>query len=373
MDKCRVLELIGGSLSDGGAETLVKDYVLNLDSKKVEPVVFADWTIPGAANTDILQERGASISTVYPSYSLFWRGINRFFRKSCFVRKLRQAISGFNPDVIHVHLDALEYLVPLEEMLKGRKLFYTCHSEPSAMFDDNPAEEEAAKKLIKDCGLRLIALHEEMAGELNRRFGVSDTLAIKNGIDLTRFTDVTESKKQIRLNLGIPEKAFVIGNVGRFSEEKNHRMIVSVFSEVRKQRTDAFLLLVGGGELKDAVRDMLTDAGLSSCSMILSNRKDVPQLLKAMDVFLFPSLYEGLGLSLIEAQAAGLVCVASDKVPLDARPTGLVTTLKLDDPIETWCAALLKTHGGSGCHDALRDYDIRGSVRELEELYLGKS
>ena len=118
---------------------------------------------------------------------------------------------------------------------------------------------------------------------------------------------------------------------------------------------------------------MLANAGLSSCSLILSHRKDVPELLKAMDVFLFPSLYEGLGLSLIEAQASGLRCFVSDRIPREACLTNLVITVKLEEPIEDWCDALLKLNDESACLDRLGEYDIHKTVRELEKLYCGNA
>ena len=190
MGKCRVLELIGGSLTDGGAETLVKDYVLNIDKNKFETAVFVDWKIDGTANTRILTDSGQLIYTAYPSHSLFWRGINKFFRRSFLVRGLRKTIREFKPDVIHVHLDALSYLCYLKSDIRGRKLFYTCHSTVKAMLEENEKEFHAAQDLVKSNGLRLIALHQQMADELNHMFKVSDTAVVNNGINLERFKSV---------------------------------------------------------------------------------------------------------------------------------------------------------------------------------------
>ena len=372
MKKCRVLELIGGSLTDGGAETLVKDYVMNLDKNRFEAAVFVDWTISETANTKILTEKGQLIYTAYPGYSLFWRGIDRYFRTTFMVRGIKKAIKMFDPEVIHVHLDALSYLSELGSVLDGRRLYYTCHSTVEAMFGESPAEEVAAKELIDKHGLRLIALHDCMAEDLNRLFNVSDSIVINNGIDTGRFRDVEESRESIRMSLGIPEKAFVVGHVGRFVAVKNHNFILKVFERVHNVKPDSMLLLVGDGEGLDAFKKNAADSGLDKCVVILSNRTDVPRLLKAMDVFLFPSLFEGFPVSLIEAQASGLRCVVAENVPESSFLSTLVFPLSLSDPLDSWCNAVLDENTRGPYKNRLEEYNIGYSVEKLEKLYLGE-
>ena len=372
MEKCRVLELIGGSLTDGGAETLVKDYVLNIGRDRFETAVFVDWTIAGTANTGTLTESGQKIYTAYPVYSLFWRGINKYFRKTFMVRGLRKAINEFDPDVIHVHLFALGYLLELGDLLKGRKLLYTFHSTPAMLFSDIPEEDAALRTLVGKYGMRLIALHGEMAKELDSRYSVDNTVVVNNGVDIRRFRDVPEDRLSIRKDTGIPGNAFVIGHVGRFSEEKNHSFLLRVFESVYRKNPDAFLLLVGDGELKERIADEMKAMGLESRVKVLSNRTDIPRLLKAMDVFVFPSLYEGLGIALVEAQAAGLRCIVSDKVPDEAFVTDLVCPLSLSEPVDRWRDAVLDENRRGRYRNRLEEYDIRSCVGRLEKLYLGE-
>ncbi len=372
MEKCRVLELIGGSLTDGGAETLVKDYVLTIDKSRFDVAVFVDWVIPKTANSRILFENSQTIYTVYPEYSFFWKGIDKFFRRQMFIRRLRKVIKNFNPDVIHVHLDALSYLSETGTLLDGRKLFYTCHSTVKAMLEDNPSELEGARRLVASNGLRLVALHSDMAKDLDRLFNVDNSVVVKNGIDVSRFRSVKESKGEIRSELGIPVDSFVLGHVGRFSKEKNHDQIVKVFDGLRKRDTSAFLLLVGSGDCREETERRLEELGLLEHTLILSNRTDVPRLLKAMDVFILPSLFEGFPLSLVEAQAAGLKCVVSDLVPSDAFVNGKVSALSLKDPVEKWCDAVLDVGGGDELAFGVEELDIRNAVKRIEKLYLGE-
>lgn len=372
MEKCRVLELIGGSLTDGGAETLVKDYVLNIDKSRFETAVFVDWKIPKTANTRILTENGQLIYSAYPRYSYFWRGINKFFRRLFLVRGIRKTIKEFNPDVMHVHLDALTYLSELESALDGIRLLYTCHNTVEVMFVENKAEELGARKLLKSNNLRFIALHKEMADDLNNYFNVHNTAVVNNGINLKRFKSVKESQRYVRNQLGIPGDSFVIGNVGRFSEQKNHKTILEIFKKVKERQKKAFLLLVGDGELLEDIERTIQSMKLDDSVLILSNRSDIPQLLKAMDVFLFPSLFEGLGIALIEAQAAGIRCVVSKNVPEEAFVTDLVIPIDLSESTDNWVEAVLDGKRRSSYQNRLDEYDIKASVRKLEKIYLGE-
>ena len=372
MEKCRVLELIGGSLTDGGAETIVKDYVLNIDKNMFETAVFVDWTIPETANTKILINNGQRIYTAYPKYSLLWRGVNKYYRRFFVVRGIRKAIKGFNPDVIHIHLAALHYLSFLKDELKGRKLFYTCHSTVEAKLISHPEEDSSAKLLSRECGMRFIALHNSMAAELNKRYGVNNTVVVNNGINIEKFRNVKESKDEIRKAIGIPQQAFVVGHVGRFVDVKNHDFILKVFEKVHKKRPDAILLLIGDGERLDVFKSKVKGVGLEKSILILSNRTDIPQLLKAMDVFLFPSKFEGFPVSLVEAISSGLKCVVSDSIPSEAFISNLVIPLNLSESLDSWCNEIMDLNRRGPYKDRLEEYDIKSSVRKLEKLYLGE-
>ncbi len=370
--KCRVLELIGGSSTDGGAETLVKDYVLNIDRSRFETAVFVDWLFPGTANTRILTESKQLVYTAYPAYSVFWRGMNKFFRRPLMINAIKKTIKAFNPEVIHVHLAALDYLSELKTEIEGRKLLYTCHSTVEAKLIQHPEEDRGAMILARDCGMRFVALHSPMAKELDGRYGVNDSIVINNGIDISRFRTVKESKSEIRSMLSIPEKAFVVGHIGRFVPVKNHDFILKVFGSVKKVKSEACLLLIGDGEQQNEFIEKAKASGLYDSIKMLSNRTDIPQLLKAMDIFIFPSLYEGFPISLIEAQSAGLRCIVSDSVPHGAFITDLVVPMSLDDSVEHWRDAVLDQDLRGPFEDHLEDFDIKAAVRDLEKLYLGE-
>lgn len=193
------------------------------------------------------------------------------------------------------------------------------------------------------------------------------------GIDIKPFKKQVE-RIGLRQELGIPSDTFVVGHVGRFDEVKNHRRIVSIFKELIIKKPDAYLLLVGDGTLRPLVEEQARQLGLSERVVFAGIRRDVPELmLGAMDVFLFPSLFEGLGLVLVEAQAAGLPCVISDVIPAEADVIpNIVTRISLACSDEEWAKKILMTSDNKQKHidmEQFRRFDIEYSAEILAEFY----
>ena len=370
--ECVVIEYLEGSLSDGGAETLVKDYVLFLDKTIFKPIILVDWVFKESANYQRLKDSGVEIISFYPKYSLFWRAVNKLFRNNYINRRLKGIIKKKKPDVIHAHLACLNHLEAVKDSLDGIKLFYTCHSEPWFYFDKMRYEERAAKALIRDCGLQLIALRDDMKRELDSRFHVDNTIVVKNGIDLVLFHSSAENGLQKREELSITPSSFVVGHVGRFSEEKNHAFLLDVFKEVLNVNDDSHLVLVGDGELEGQIREKIKQLGIDSKVTILSNRSDVPDLLNMMNVFVFPSLYEGLGMALVEAQAVGVRCVVSKNVNPEAFVSNLVVVESLENSAEKWAHEVLDSSLFGPFENRISEYDIKYEIKKLEQIYDGK-
>lgn len=370
--RIKVIEYLEGSLSDGGAETLVKDYCLLLNKDEFEPYVLVDFVFLESANYRRLKESPTRIISLYPRYSFFWRGINKFFRDSYINWRLKKVIRKIKPDVLHIHLSALKRVERIMNELDGERLLYTCHNEPWFYFDNMPDEEKAAKVLIKEKGLRLIALREDMAVTLNKKFNVDNTVVIKNGINFDRFRRLNKTREEMREELKIPKEAFLIGHIGRFNEQKNHSFLIDVFASVKKERDDAVLLLVGNGEAEREIREKINSLNLSSSVIIISNREDIPEILNALDTFVFPSLFEGLGIVLVEAQSVGLKCVISDTINEEVYLSNLVISLSLNDPLEKWRDAILDKERRSDYPNRIDEYDMNKEIKKLERLYKGE-
>ena len=364
-----VFELID-SINDGGAESLVREYALLLQENKIDVRVITLYENKKSANYRVLKENNIKVSAIYRKWNLLTRVVNRFFGRFIVTLKLKKYISHNIPSAIHIHQSLLKYVSPLSNMIdqKGIKLFYTCHSLPNRYFSGkNYKEQIAAKLLIQKNQLQMIALHEHMAQELNVMFNIDNTLVLKNGVDFKKFRGVSETKQELRHCLGVPSDAFVLGHIGRFVDVKNHTFIVDVFFDVYQKRKDTFLLLVGDGVLKDSIEKKLKDLGLQNHYLILSNRSDIPQLLKTMDVFVFPSKYEGLPITLIEAQVVGLKCIVSDTVSAESIVSKNAIQIPLND-LQIWSDSIV-SKAETDIYGDIESFDMRRVVKKLIELY----
>lgn len=194
-----------------------------------------------------------------------------------------------------------------------------------------------------------------------------------NGIDTQRYVFDAEMRERLRHEMGL-DGAFVVGHVGRFTYQKNHSFLLQVFKALHNKRPDAVLLLIGTGELEPAVRLQTQELGLSDCVRFLGLRDDVPELMQVMDVLTLPSRFEGLPLTLVEAQAAGLRAVVSTDVTLEAKVTELPVYLPLSKGPEVWAAELLKAADGYERTNRRRQmmeagYDVFGQSARVEQLY----
>mgnify|MGYP003307739940 CR=1 FL=1 len=198
---------------------------------------------------------------------------------------------------------------------------------------------------------------------------------LNNGVDLSVFRYDETSRNDIRKEFNIPENAFVVGHVGRFQEQKNHLFLLEIFSKVYKENKDAVLLLVGNGELEKNIREKAAALEISDRVIFAGVRSDVPALLSAMDVFAFPSLYEGMPNTVIESQATGLPCVIADTITGEANITGLVEYLPLSDP-ENWAkhitAVAQQPRLNTEKHFVDNNYDINRVVEHFVKLIFGE-
>ena len=193
---------------------------------------------------------------------------------------------------------------------------------------------------------------------------------IHNAIDTDVYHYSTEWRKEIREELNLTNKT-VIGHVGRFTHQKNHTFLLDVFCEIKKRDPDAVLVLVGKGELESEIEEKAQSLGIFKDIVFTGVRSDVPHLLCAMDVFVFPSFYEGMPNTVIEAQATGLPCVIADTITKEANITGLVQYLPLKDPAywaERSLAAISSERADTKALFMENKYDIQSVAEEFVKL-----
>lgn len=359
------------SLNDGGAETIVKEYVTKIDRNLFEVKVVVLWLFGETANLKSIREAGIEIIVLFPKWSLSEKIVNKICHTKFVATRLKRVLEQEKPDILHVHLELLATLLPNIKLIHNTKLVYTCHSRPINFLGDiRPKERDAAIKLIKYCNLGIIALHEDMAHEINEMFNIDNTAVINNGIDLPKYYNIEESKSEIRKSLNLPSDCFLLGHVGRFSKVKNHEFILKTFIELKKLNPKAHLLLVGAGELFSQIQGKIVQYDLKKDVTILTGRSDIPRIMKAMDFFIMPSIYEGFGIVLIEAQAAGLSCIASNTISKTTCVSNNVIYKALDEGAKEWAKAILVPENYELAKYDISNFDMNSEIKKLEQLYL---
>ena len=197
---------------------------------------------------------------------------------------------------------------------------------------------------------------------------------VPNGIDVERFSFNKSYRDEMRQHLNITNQ-FVIGHIGRFDSGKNHKFIVSVFREIVKLAPNAMLLLIGDGILRKEIEELVSKSGISNNVIFTGVRADIDKLVQAMDLFLFPSLFEGFGNVLIEAQSSGLPCVVSDVVQPEVKVTDLVHYFPLEKTPKYWAESILEIAKISKRVDMSSNviaagYDVHEVAKWYEQFYL---
>ena len=203
-------------------------------------------------------------------------------------------------------------------------------------------------------------------------FGKNEYHIIQNCIDYDRYRFSEEIRKQKRQDLGLEGKV-VIGNTGRLCPQKNQMFLIDVFNKYQELNKDSILLLIGEGDDEFHLKEKAKQLGISDKVVFTGARDDIDELLQAMDVFVFPSLYEGLGISALEAQASGLHCLCSLGVPESAGISKLFKRIDLNKGEDAWCNEIENAIDNEVNRKEIvinDDYDVKKCSHELSELYL---
>jgi len=205
---------------------------------------------------------------------------------------------------------------------------------------------------------------------------ISNTRIIINAIELDKYQYNKLTRTKMRSQLGIPEQTFVCGHIGRFTEQKNHIFLLDIFAAIHRVKPDAKLILIGKGPLEQDIKAKIAALHLNNDVIMTGEIDNVQDYLQVMDAFVFPSLFEGLGMVLIEAQAAGLPCYTSlDKVPAAAAVTkDLVRFLPLENNADLWAKTILDTIPKQRISH-IREvraagYDVIETAKQIQHFYL---
>lgn len=365
----KVVHFIHG-LNMGGAETLVKNYALFLDKSKFKVTVLC-YTHEESPYEELLQKNNIDVVYVcdemplYTKQGIIAKMVNHYQRYWLIRRELRK----LKPDIVHFHLRLSNY-IRFAGLDRNVRLFYTQHYDTSFWEKDYPGDIKNLKWLMKHYSVQPIALNKAMKASMDQILQTDQTRILNNGVDMSEFQKPLDRNAK-RNALNVPQDAFVIAHIGRFDPIKNHEFLVKVFQQIKQKKPEAFLLMVGRGETEEKVRNQLEGAGLADSYRILHDRTDVAEILQACDAAVFPSFSEGLGIAVIEMQAAGLHCIASTGVQKDACISNRLSFLSLEQSADVWADTLLEMAASKNSiqYDGLEEWDIRQNVGQLEKMY----
>lgn len=358
----------------GGAETMMMNYLRHFDRSKVtyDFLVNRDYR---AAYEDEIEALGGRIYRMCPMYPQYFARYKREFR--AFLKQ--------HPEyrIIHSNLEERSYFplrVAAEQGVPVR--IAHAHNRPVG-FNLKSIFREYFRMRLPKYVTHMFACGTEagdwLFGENNR----GRVIQQRNAIDTSAYRYDSAIARQVREEFGVTDpNTFVLGHVGRFFPQKNHVFLIDIFAQVHKQHPNSVLWLVGGGELNDELKNQIKakvkELGLTDAVTFLGVRSDVNRLVQGMDSFVLPSLYEGLPVTMIEAQSSGLPCTISDRVPKQCDVTGNVQIIGLDDSPSQWAKKIWdqysahdKSERANGA-DIVTDagFDIKANAEWLQKFYV---
>lgn len=360
MEQVRVLQVVT-YMGRGGLESMLMNYYRHIDREEVQ-FDFLVHRQERAAFDDEIESLGGRIyrlPRLVPWSKNYLAALNRFFDEHS------------EHKIVHVHQDCLSSVI-LKVAAQHNVPVRVAHSH-SANQDKNLKYPIKLwyKRGIPKYATNLFACGK---GAGDWMFGGASYQIINNAIDVVACAYNPTKCQEMRRQLGL-ENEFTIGHVGRFNQPKNHPFLLDIFAALLRREPKAVLLLVGGGEDMTKIQAKAQALGVAEHVRFLGIRSDVADLMQAMDVFVFPSLYEGLPVTMVEAQAAGLPCIISDKVPPECILTeGLVDVLPLSAEPEIWAAKILEKKNlprtDRRSEIAAHGFDITTEAVKLQEFYL---
>lgn len=370
MSKVYVLQVFREPIANGGQESFIMNMYRNVNREKIQ----FDFLTPFTCDNNKLKLEIESLGGhVFHYDNKFGSDNNRVFKK-CVINFLKD----HQYNTVHFHSGSTYALME-------------------------------GSKIAHDMGVKNIIVHSHCGGFANLKYHIIKTLSvpyllryptnyfacshlaakwkfpskvirekkyqvIKNAIDLEKFHYSPNIREEYRKKYSVQDK-LVIGHIGRFDIQKNHKFLIEVFYQIHQREPNSILFLIGSGELRKNCELQVQKLGIQDSVVFLGIRKDIPELLNMMDLFLLPSFFEGLPVVGVEAQATGLPVYMSDEIAKELPIQSLSKYLSLNDSPRSWADFILQDQKNSVRRDTRKEiteqgFDIKKAAKQLENYYL---
>lgn len=360
-----VAQIIGKWVG-GGVESVVMNYYRYIDRTKIQFDFICDDDSTNIPYEEI-EKLGGKVILIPPYQKVFK-----------YHNKLKKILKEGHYKIVHSHINTLSVFSLFAAKCAGVPV-RIAHSHSTT--NKKEKKKNLLKQLLRPFS-KLFATDymccSELAGRWlfgDKEYDKGNVYLLNNAIDLDKFKYNETLRKKKRKELGIKDDTLVIGHIGRFVAQKNHDYLIDIFNEIHKKNNNSVLLLAGQGPLMEEIKNKAKELNLDDSVKLLGQRNDANELYQAFDVFLLPSLYEGLPVVGVEAQAAGLLCYLSDDMTKETKVLDITKFMSLNNTPEEWADNILDDVKKYKRIDVSKEmtaknFNIKEEVKRLEKYYL---
>lgn len=362
----RVAQIIGKWVG-GGVESVVMNYYRHIDRSKIQFDFICDNDSTNIPYEEIKSLGGKVI--LIPPYQKVFK----------YHKELKKVLKEGNYRIAHSHINTLSVFSLFAAKTAGVPI-RIAHSHSTTN------KQEKKKNLLKQIlrpFSKLFATNymccSEYAGRWlfgNKDYDNGNVYLLNNAIDVDKFLFNEKIRKQKRKEFNIKDDTIVIGHIGRFVEQKNHKFLIDIFKEFHDKVPNSILMLVGQGPLQEEIKEKVNKLNLNKYVMFLGQRKDTNELYQIFDIFVLPSLYEGLPVVGVEAQTSGLLCILSNAMTKETKILESTIFISIENTAREWTDNMLAAYKDYCRTDTKvkksNNFNIKEESIKLENYYLGK-
>ncbi len=361
----RIAHIIGKWVG-GGVEAVVMNYYRHIDHAKIQFDFICDSDSTNISYDEI-EKLGGKVILVSPYQHII-----------SYLKELKVILKEGKYRIVHSHINALS-VFPLYAAKKVGVPIRIAHSHSTT--NKKEWKKNLLKQILRPFSKRYATDYiccSELAGRWlfgDKVYDNGEVYLLNNAIDLDKFAYDEDVRKAKRKELNISDDTLVIGHIGRFVAQKNHTFLIDIFNELHKQNKNSLLLLAGQGPLIDEIKNKVNDLNLTESVKFLGQRNDVNELYQAFDVFLLPSLYEGLPVVGVEAQAAGCLSILSDDMTKETKVLNSTKFISLNQNASFWANEILSSNKKFVRKNSINEmtnnnFNIKKEAKKIENKYL---